>query len=605
MATPSLRERGSLAPQGDASAPESSLGALIEGVIAAESLDERSLLRLQRRHPRPGGGFWSKRDILEAFHREQARDPSAYACDARTLGEKLRTCPTRSLSGVLPVTVLTRPFPCPGRCTFCPSDVRMPKSYVASEPGCQRAEQHAFDPYAQTWSRLDAYRRMGHPTGKVELILLGGTWSHYPKAYQRWFVARCFDALCDFGDGVDGRGAGEAVLDPSDPISGRNAAAGEYDRRIQERLRSLYGGRLTAPHESATVAALEASKRRNETARCRCVGLSVETRPDRVSVAEARRLRALGVTKVQLGIQSLDDRVLARSRRGHDVGATHRAIAILRAAGFKLHVHWMANLPGSDPEADRRDFARLFSDPRVRPDELKVYPTSLLETAELMRDYESGRWRPYAPDELVELLVDCLPTVPDWCRVTRVIRDIPSPEIHVGNRETNLRERVERTLAERGVRLREIRSREVRGERPEPDETRIVEHVYETALGVERFLEARTAAGRLAGFLRLFLPRRDAAAEFAASFPELEGNALLREVHVYGQATDPGESATAAQHAGLGRRLVRRAAERARCAGHAGLAVISAVGTHAWYREQGFVLEAGSLYPTLPLRAPR
>ena len=527
-----------------------------EGPIPARGLDA-----ILRRHPKEGRGFYSKREILRAFRTAPGAWPMAEAAFA----ERLRTCPTRSQSGVLPVTVLTKPFPCPGRCVFCPDEVRMPRSYLPDEPGCQRALAHGFDPYRQTWSRLEAYREMGHRTDKVELIVLGGTWSAYPERYQRWFVARSFEALNDFGAGLDAR-----------------------------------QGARAESSEGADWARVERAHRENEQAGSRCVGLAFETRPDHVSPAELLQLRRLGATKVQLGLQSLDDSLLRANGRGHDVATSRMAMARLRRAGFKLHVHWMPNLVGATPASDRRDFARLFDDPAIRPDELKVYPCSLIESAALMKVHARGGWRPYGREELIELLADLLPTVPAWCRVTRVIRDIPSPDIVAGNRQTNLREVVEARIGERGSRLREIRAREIRRRPVEADRLRPVDRRYDTSTGDEHFLEAQDERGRLAGFARLSLPKGGGAPE------ELRGCALLREVHVYGPVAALEERVPGRpQHAGLGSRLVARAEVAARKAGYGELAVISSVGTRAWYRRRGF--GDGGLYQhkTLAEGSPR
>jgi elongator complex protein 3 len=344
-------------------------------------------------------------------------------------------------------------------------------------------------------------------------------------------------------------------------------------------------------------AALFAAQCANESAAARCVGLAFETRPDHVTAAEVLRLRRLGATKVQLGIQSLDDAVLGANQRGHDVAATRAAIGLLRGAGFKIHAHWMANLLGSSPDRDRADFARLFDDPAIRPDELKLYPCSLIETAELMQHHARGEWRAYERDELLPLVADCLAAIPRWCRATRVIRDIPSQEIVSGSRETNLREAAEALLRERGVALQEMRAREVRGARVAGDVT-LRETNYATSLGDDVFIEALTSDDRLAGFARLSLPRPEVGD--VAPIDELRGAALLREVHVYGVVADFSErAANKSQHAGLGARLVAHAAEKARASGFSSLVVISAVGTRGWYRRLDFA--DGALYQHLAL----
>jgi elongator complex protein 3 len=520
------------------------LAAIIDAIEAEPALDARGLDRILKRHPRDGRGLFARSEILAGHRALRPGDP-----DAERFAARLRLRPVRSLSGVTPVTVLTRPFPCPGRCVFCPDDARMPKSYLSAEPGCQRAAQNGFDPYRQTWSRLAAYRAIGHPLDKVELIVLGGTWSAYPASYRRGFVARCLEALGDFASGIDRRGQ-----------------TGDVE---------------------ADAEALERAQRSNETAGSRCVGLSVETRPDHVDEREVEHLRRLGVTKVQLGVQSLSDRVLERNRRGHDVSATRRAFRLLRGAGFKIHAHWMPNLLGATPRSDRTDFARLFDDPDFRPDELKIYPCLLVESAELTHHHRSGAWRPYPDEVLVELLADCLERTPPWCRVTRVVRDFSAGDIVAGTHRANLREVAERRLRETGRRLREVRSREVRG--TPPASLRLSEIGYATSSGEERFLQWTTPDDRLAGFLRLALPRLE------PSLPELAQSAVVREVHVYGASLALGRrDAGGAQHRGLGRALLARAAAIARTAGYPDLAVISAVGTRPYYRRLGF--RDGALY---------
>ena len=578
---------------------ERELSAILHEVARAPRLDPRTLDRIVKRHPRAGAGLFSKSEIIAGFRAFGA--PGSSLSEAEFL-ERLRMRPVRTLSGVTPVTVLTRPFPCPGRCIFCPNDVRMPKSYLADEPGAQRAEDNRFDPYLQTWNRLAAYRGIGHPVEKVELIVLGGTWTFYPEPYQVWFAKRCLDAMNDFGRGIDRRAAAGAMparYRALSPLDGRQENV-SYNRAVSGFLAQQLGGDPLHPSERAEWEELEAAQRCNETASCRCVGLVVETRPDSVTEDEVLRIRRLGATKVQLGIQSLSDAVLTRNRRGHDVAATRRAVRLLRAAGFKIHAHWMPNLLGSGVAQDAEDFSRLFDDPDFRPDELKLYPCSLIESAELMREYQSGAWQPYDEADLAELVAECMERTPPWCRLTRVIRDFSSDDIVAGNRTTNLREVATRRLQARGGRCRDVRSREVRGEAVDPARLVLEPLGYETSVGEECFLQLVTPDGpeaRLAAFLRLSLPRE------APFLSELQGCALLRELHVYGASLPLGQRAGgAAQHAGLGRRLVDEAARRARKAGYRALAVISAIGTRPYYRALGF--RDGGLYQQLDLRRP-
>ncbi len=519
---------------------EPDLVALIERIAAAENLSPDQVSRLVARYPRDGRELFAKDQLVRGYRELIARGT---VTPSRETLARLRAKPTRTLSGVAPVTVLTKPFPCPGECIFCPEFSSMPKSYLPDEPGALRAEQLKFDPYLQTALRIRAMENIGHNTDKVELLILGGTWSYYPADYQEWFIRRCLDAM----NGED----------------------------------------------SAT---LKAAQRRNETAPHRNVGLVIETRPDYIDRAEVIRLRRLGVTKVQIGVQSLDDDLLLRNKRGHTVEQTRQAFRLLRAGGLKIHAHWMPNLLGATPDSDRADFARLWDDPALRPDELKIYPCSLIANTELYQRWLNGEYRPYTDQELIDLIADCKARVPPYCRINRVMRDIPAGHVVAGSTRSNLRETVQRMMRARGQHCQCIRCREVRGEKVSAEALVLQELAYDTDTTAEHFLAFVTpepgrgqAGPLLAGFLRLSLPREQRLLE------EIGGAAMIREVHIYGPALEIGvESVGQAQHAGLGTRLIERGTEIARQAGFKRLAVIAATGTRNYYRARGF--ELGELY---------
>ena len=512
---------------------ESLLVEILDELRAEADTSQGHLTRILRRHPLPDGTLLSKIQLLQGYTQLCAREGRA---PDRALVRHLRVKPTRTISGVAPVTVLTKPFPCPGECIFCPAVEHMPKSYLPDEPGAMRAAAHGFDPYAQTASRITAMAHIGHSVDKVELLILGGTWSCYPEPYQEWFVRRCLDAL-----------------------------------------------------NEAEASTLEQAQRINESGPHRNVGLVVETRPDRITVEEVQRLRWLGATKVQLGVQSLDDRLLALNQRGHTVADTRRAIRLLRLAGFKIVVHWMPNLLGATPEGDLEDFRRLWDDPALRPDELKIYPTALLPDTELYTRWQRGEYQPYDEGTLVELLARCKVLIPPYCRVNRLMRDIPSPNIVAGVKKTNLRQIVQRRMAQEGMACRCIRCREVRGRAIDPDALRLERLDYETDGTHECFLSYVTPNDRVAGFLRLSLPQAE------PPIAELHGCAMVREVHVYGPALALGDRQEGrVQHAGLGTRLLEEAKYIAQQAGFQHLAVIAAVGTRPYYRERGF--DRGELY---------
>jgi len=497
--------------------------------------------RIMRTYAGRGLPWLGKSDVLALYTQLCADGRLPYDPDFIT---HLQKKPTRSQAGVTVVTVLTKPYPCPGECIFCPTDVRMPKSYLHDEPGAQRAERHGFDPYAQTAARIHALEQIGHPAEKIELLILGGTWSSYRRDYQEWFVQRCLDAM-----------------------NGEDSAT------------------LTEAQEKNAV-----GPRRN-------VGLVVETRQDFITPDELRWFRTLGVTKVQVGIQSLDEHILAINKRGHDVQSTREAFRLLRLAGFKIHGHWMANLLGATPESDRADFARLWSDLAIRPDELKIYPCMLVENADLYAYWQRGEYQPYDEETLTDLLADCLVQVPRYVRVNRVIRDFPTTNVVAGNKKANLRQIATRRVEGHGRTLKDIRAREIRRQKVRRDALQLRITSYETDATTEHFLSFETDDERLAGFLRLSLPHPDQ----ELPLPELAGHAMIREVHVYGPALNLGDDSTGeAQHMGLGSELISKAKEMARAAGFGKIAVISAIGTREYYgRYHGF--EMDGLYMTAVL----
>jgi elongator complex protein 3 len=513
----------------------------------------RDVTETLRHHPLKDGGYLNKSMLVSIYNELVAA--GEMEADPRLL-ERIRMKPMRTLSGVTTVTVLTKPYPCPGKCIFCPTDVRMPKSYLPDEPGAMRAVEHQFDPYAQVWSRIMQLESLGHPTDKIELLILGGTWSSYRRDYQEWFVKRCFDAM-------------NALARPTDTLS-------QGERVLRE-------GELI---EVQTI---------NESTHHRNVGLVIETRPDEITTDEIRWLRHLGVTKVQMGAQSLDDRILEMNKRGHDIECTRKATALLRAAGFKIVLHWMPNLHGATPDSDREDFARLWND--FCPDEIKIYPNQLLANAELYEYWQRGEFKPYTTEELIDLIADIKPAIPRYCRVNRVIRDIPSTNVVEGNRRTSLRQDVHDEMRRRGTKCQCVRCREVKGKSVNAAVLKLDDLVYPAGAAEEHFISYVTPDDKLAGFVRLSLPGKDSP---QTGISDLDSAALIREVHVYGQSLPVGaEKEGAAQHAGLGTRLLEEAERVARAAGFQRMAVISAVGTRGYYLRRGF--ERGELYLTKQL----
>ena len=595
---------------------------ILDAVRVNGPLDAIELGQILNRHNKRAAKrerAYSKKRMLPYYFRLKEEDPVAWqALDIddeleRQLFATLRMKPRRTASGVATITVITKPAPCSGNCLYCPNDVRMPKSYLHREPACQRAERNYFDPYLQVASRLRALEQMGHVCDKVELIILGGSWSDYPTGYQVWFVNELFRALNEAPvetDALKERKARyrEAGIDGRDEVLAKQtrdvqAAVNDGVLDFNSAVRQFYGSGSAwedaALWQTASMTELAKHQRVNEKAAHRVVGLVVETRPETLDAPTLEHLRARGCTKVQIGVQSLRPEVLELNGRHTGESDLRRAFELLRIFGFKIHTHFMVNLYGSDIAGDEADYARFVSEAAFQPDEVKLYPCVLVEGTGLVRRYETGEWRPYAEEDLVGLLARDVLVTPPFTRVSRMIRDISAVDIMAGSKKTNLRQLVEASDALKTDEVREIRFREIAGEEVDISALMLDTVAYETTNTSERFLQWITPEGKIAGFLRLSLPHEDYLLAHAIELPDELGCAMIREVHVYGQVANLHRSDGSAQHLGLGRRLVERACELAREAGFGRINVISSVGTRDYYRKLGFV--DGALYQTREL----
>jgi elongator complex protein 3 len=471
--------------------------------------------------------------------------------------EKLKIKPTRTLSGVVPITVLTKPFPCPGKCIFCPDDIMMPKSYLTLEPGAQRALMNKFDPYLQVKNRIQALQNIGHKTEKIELLVLGGTWSVYTRVYQEWFIKRCLDAMNEFQ--FKEYKYTKNVKNFDNKIIDNEPLIKEWD--IEE---------------------LKKAQIINETAKYRCIGITLETRPDRISEKEVIHLRELGATKIQLGIQTTNDEILKENKRGEGSEEQKNSINLLRKAGFKIQIHWMPNLYKSTPEMDKKDIEIIYNNKSYMPDEIKIYPCSVIESAELYTYWKEKKFKPYSEEDLMDVLIHAKIVVPMYSRINRLIRDIPSTYIEAGNKKTNFRQIVQLEMAKKGLYCKCIRCREIKNE--EIKDITFDLYEYETEVSFEKFLSFNSEK-KILGFLRLSLPK-----DKNHFIEELNNSAIIREVHIYGPALAIKEISLSAQHLGLGTKLIKKAEEISKKNNFEKISVISGIGTREYYRKRGYTL---------------
>jgi len=457
----------------------------------------------------------------------------------------LRTRPIRSLSGIVNISVLTKPYPCPGQCLYCPTEKGIPKSYVSGEPAVERAKKLKYDPYLQVKKRIEMLELEGHPTDKIELRIVGGTWSFYPRKYQLWFIKRCFKACND----------GEAAIETRSP-------RGDLVSRTLRKTQKI-----------------------NEKAKHRIVGLSIETRPDFINPEEIKRLRELGVTMVELGVQSIYGEVLKLNRRGHGVKEIVGATKLLKDAGFKVLYQMMPNLPGSTPARDLKMFKDLFADPQFKPDLLKIYPCALVKKAQLYKLWKDGKYKPYTETQMIKLVRSIKKIIPYYVRIQRITRDIPSYSIVIGPAKiSNLRQLVAGCC-------KCIRCREVKGNYDPKEKLYLFRQDYNASGGKEIFLSFENKSRtKLYSLLRLRMCEENTSPHIA----------IIRELHTYGQSLEVRPlqdwrgltSPVSPQHKGLGKRLIKEAERITKKEfGFRKLAVISGVGVRDYWRKLSYKLK--------------
>ena len=441
--------------------------------------------------------------------------------------------PTRSISGVLPLAVVTMPIEgvgCKHNCVYCPT-LGVPKSYTPESPAILRARALSYDAFKQVKARLKILRQMGHKSNKIELIFIGGTFLEMPLAYQYNFVKSCYDAL-----------------------NGKKAKN------------------------------LEQAKKINEKAKNRVVAFCIETRPDVASENEIERMLEFGVTRVELGVQAIDDKILKLVERGHGVKEIKKATALLKDSCFKVGYHFMPGLPGSSIKRDIAMYKKLWQDEAFKPDHIKIYPTQVIKGSKLAIWHRQGKYSPYSKAELIELLIKLKELTPRYCRIMRVMREIPKQWLVAGTTSINLRQELKEIMEVRGKKCNCIRCREPGFRRKEKVKLKDIEikiTKYKASKGKEFFIEAIDADDTCYGLIRLRFP-------YKPFIDELKDKALIRELHVYGQATLIGKSGSV-QHRGIGKKLLEIAEDIAKQSYDA-IAVISGVGVREYYRRFNYSL---------------
>ena len=504
--------------------------------------------------------FMSNADILEYAKPEEKEIVSSI----------LKKKPTRTMSGVAIVAVMCHPHKCPhGRCFYCPESDIAPPSYTGEEPAALRGRMYEFHPYIQCFNRLKQLKKIGHPIDKVELIIMGGTFPSRDLCYQEWFVSQCLKAMTDFG-----------LIIENKPTNY------EYNLDFNE-IRSFEKGVLKTypPNDYVLIDDVQAA---NESSKVRCVGMTFETRPDYCKKDHINRMLDFGVTRVELGVQTLSDELYEKIKRGHTLADVIEANQLLRDSAIKVAMHMMPGL-FSDEKQDLKMFKQLFSDDNYKPDMLKIYPCLVTKGSELYDLWAKGKYAPYTDEEAVELIVKIKKILPKWVRTMRIQRDIPSTLIEAGVKKSNLGELVYNRLDEEHINCKCIRCREIGHKKTSReyglDDFDLFKESYKACDGLENFLSIEDINEEsIAGFLRLRFPSKN---HFRDEITDK--TALVRELHVYGNLIKIGDkNPKIGQHTGFGERLLKEAENMAIDKGYEKVVIISGIGTRNYYRKFGY-----------------
>nr|MBA4404694.1 tRNA uridine(34) 5-carboxymethylaminomethyl modification radical SAM/GNAT enzyme Elp3 [Nanoarchaeum sp.] len=492
--------------------------------------------------------------------------------------KKFKVKPTRTMSGVTPIAIMTKPIPCPhGKCIYCPGGLNsqfgdVPQSYTGGEPATMRAIRNHYDPYLQIFNRLEHYVLLGHPIDKIELIVMGGTFPSFTQEYQEEFIKFSFKAMNDFSDLFFNKNEFDYTKFktffelPTNDFKDKGRT-----EIIQKKLLKIKSNCI-----------LEEEQTKNETANIRCIALCIETKPDWGLLKQGNELLRLGCTRIELGIQSVYENVIKHVHRGHTIQDTIDSIRILKDLGFKISAHYMPGLPLTNKKQDIEGMKTLFSNQDYCPDMLKIYPTMVSKGTLLHADYLQGKFKPITAKEAAERIVEFKKFVPEYCRIQRIQRDVPTKQWEAGVELTNFRQYMFQNYK---VKCRCIRCREPRDKNINWNKIKLKVTEYEASNGKEFFIAAEDSENDLLiGFARLRFPSESLREEIT------KDSAMIRELHVYGTATAIGEEGSV-QHKGWGKKLMQEAEKIAKKHKKTKMLVISGIGVRQYYYKLGYKKE--------------
>ena len=578
-----------------------------------------------KKQPIPKKG-WAEVKRELAIKHKQARIPSninilmhAPEKEIPLLIKKLLTKPTRTISGVTPVALMTSPAKCPhGKCTYCPGGIGsqwgdVPQSYTGHEPATMRGIRNNYEPYLQVFNRLQQFVLLGQSIDKIEIIIMGGTFTARSKEYQELFVQDIYKALNDFSDlfygkidnlsdfnylkfkeffelpgDIHDKEREKSIKQKLYKQKGNKTTNSESEQKIYYENKKKITNEKTTNLENnkqknkAQITRLETEQLKNETSKIRCVALCIETKPDWGLLEQGNEMLRLGCTRVELGIQSVYDDVLKAVNRGHDTSISKKSIQILRDLGFKINFHYMPGLPLTDKERDIAGMKLLFTDQAYKPDMIKFYPCMVAEQTPLYKQWKAGEFTPITTEQAAERIAEIKKIIPEYCRIQRVQRDVPTKQWKAGVDKTNLRQHINQKYP---VICRCIRCREPKNRQIDWDSVNIKVIEYEASEGKEFFISAEDQKNDIIiGFCRLRIPSTSLRDEIT------EKSALIRELHVYGTATSIGEEGEI-QHKGWGKKLMQEAENIAIRQDKNKIVVISGVGVREYYHKLGYKKE--------------